>query len=337
MDGLLVAAALLSALLHASWNAAVKASGDAPQAMAAQMYAAGLIALGALVWVGLPAWAALPWMAVSVSFSLGSVALLLRAYRHIAFGIAYPITRGASVMLVVPLAGALRYDSFRQSADGNTNERNADRLSPRVSLAYQVLPWLEPYIAYSEAFRSPSLTELYVSGQHFPGNSFVPNPNLRPETSRNLEAGLNIRFGDVLRTGDRLRARITAFENRIDDFIERKHGRAPITYEHPLMERHLQETYGVMVYQEQVMRLAADLAGLTLGEAVSRDLEARFERGFRELGIASARIARLVCPIGGGAVRDKRPAVIAALVAAELITTFARLESRPVETLAEAC
>jgi hemoglobin/transferrin/lactoferrin receptor protein len=118
------------------------------------------------------------------------------------------------------LTGALRYDSFRQSADGNTNERNADRLSPRVSLAYQVLPWLEPYIAYSEAFRSPSLTELYVSGQHFPGNSFVPNPNLRPETSRNLEAGLNIRFGDVLRTGDRLRARITAFENRIDDFIE---------------------------------------------------------------------------------------------------------------------
>ncbi|PWU21240.1 MAG: DNA polymerase III subunit alpha, partial [Candidatus Rokuibacteriota bacterium] len=53
----------------------------------------------------------------------------------------------------------------------------------------------------------------------------------------------------------------------IDDFVNRKHGRAPITYEHPLMERHLQETYGVMVYQEQVMRLAADLAGLTLGEA----------------------------------------------------------------------
>jgi DNA polymerase III subunit alpha len=53
----------------------------------------------------------------------------------------------------------------------------------------------------------------------------------------------------------------------IDDFIDRKHGRAAITYEHPLMERHLEETYGVMVYQEQVMRLAADLAGLSLGEA----------------------------------------------------------------------
>src|SRR5262245_61607041 len=53
----------------------------------------------------------------------------------------------------------------------------------------------------------------------------------------------------------------------IDDFIERKHGRAAIAYEHPVMERHLQETYGIMVYQEQVMRLAAELAGLSLGEA----------------------------------------------------------------------
>jgi DNA polymerase III subunit alpha len=53
----------------------------------------------------------------------------------------------------------------------------------------------------------------------------------------------------------------------IDEFVNRKHGRAKITYEHPAMERHLQETYGIMVYQEQVMRLAADLAGFTLAEA----------------------------------------------------------------------
>src|SRR5262245_43324295 len=53
----------------------------------------------------------------------------------------------------------------------------------------------------------------------------------------------------------------------IDEFINRKHGRSPIAYEHPLMESHLQETYGIMVYQEQVMRLAADMAGLSLGEA----------------------------------------------------------------------
>jgi DNA polymerase-3 subunit alpha len=53
----------------------------------------------------------------------------------------------------------------------------------------------------------------------------------------------------------------------IEDFVNRKHGRAAISYEHPLMESHLQETYGIMIYQEQVMRLAADLAGFSLGEA----------------------------------------------------------------------
>jgi xanthine dehydrogenase accessory factor/xanthine dehydrogenase large subunit len=44
-----------------------------------------------------------------------------------------------------------------------------------------------------------------------------------------------------------------------------------------------------------------------------------FARAFRRLGMAEAAIARLVCPIGAGRVRDKRPAVIAALVAAEIL------------------
>ena len=57
-----------------------------------------------------------------------------------------------------------------------------------------------------------------------------------------------------------------------------------------------------------------------IGSATKR---AKFERGFRELGIPKDRIARLVCPIGGGTVRDKRPPVIAALVAAELIGCLA--------------
>jgi len=83
-----------------------------------------------------------------------------------------------------------------------------------------VTPWLQPYVGYAEAFRAPSLTELYVGGQHFPGNRFVPNPNLRPETSQNVEIGANLRFSDVLRPGDRLRMRVTAFRSEIDDFIE---------------------------------------------------------------------------------------------------------------------
>ncbi len=53
----------------------------------------------------------------------------------------------------------------------------------------------------------------------------------------------------------------------IDDFIKRKHGEREITYFHPKMEDALQTTYGVLVYQEQVMQISKDLSGFTGGEA----------------------------------------------------------------------
>ena len=53
----------------------------------------------------------------------------------------------------------------------------------------------------------------------------------------------------------------------VDDYIARKHGRVEIKYDLPQMESVLKETYGVIAYQEQVMRLASELAGFTLGQA----------------------------------------------------------------------
>lgn len=53
----------------------------------------------------------------------------------------------------------------------------------------------------------------------------------------------------------------------VEDFIARKHGQVPVTYLHPKLEPILKNTYGVILYQEQVMRIASDLAGFTLGEA----------------------------------------------------------------------
>lgn len=53
----------------------------------------------------------------------------------------------------------------------------------------------------------------------------------------------------------------------IPDFIRRRHGEVPIQYEHPLLEPICKETYGVLVYQEQVMLAAQVLAGYTLGGA----------------------------------------------------------------------
>jgi DNA polymerase III subunit alpha len=53
----------------------------------------------------------------------------------------------------------------------------------------------------------------------------------------------------------------------VDDFIDRKHGRKPVAYELPELKDLLEETYGVIVYQEQVMQIANRLAGYSLGEA----------------------------------------------------------------------
>ena len=53
----------------------------------------------------------------------------------------------------------------------------------------------------------------------------------------------------------------------IPDFIDRKHGRKPITYDLPCMERYLKDTYGITVYQEQVMLLSREIADFTRGES----------------------------------------------------------------------
>jgi DNA-directed DNA polymerase III PolC len=92
----------------------------------------------------------------------------------------------------------------------------------------------------------------------------------------------------------------------IPDFIARKHGRAKITYEHPAMETFTRETYGIMVYQEQIMQIASEMAGFTMGEADTlrramgkkdRDLMAqqrqKFIAGCKERGTATAKAERV--------------------------------------------
>ncbi len=78
---------------------------------------------------------------------------------------------------------------------------------------------------------------------------------LKPETFEDIIAVLALYRPGPLGSG------------MVDDFINRKHGRIPIGYPHPLLEPILKETYGVIIYQEQVMQIANVLAGYTMGEA----------------------------------------------------------------------
>jgi len=92
----------------------------------------------------------------------------------------------------------------------------------------------------------------------------------------------------------------------LDEFMKRKHGQVPIRYEHPRLEPILKSTYAVIVFQEQVMRIANELAGFSLGQAdllrramgkkISEVMEAQrksFVDGCKKNGIAERPATRI--------------------------------------------
>lgn len=103
MDGLVVLAALLSAALHAAWNAAARARPDAGDAFASFVIAAGIWAALALPFVGLPATASLPWLAAGVVANVIGMRCLVAAYERTSFAIAYPVARGLYPPIVLVL------------------------------------------------------------------------------------------------------------------------------------------------------------------------------------------------------------------------------------------
>ncbi len=125
--------------------------------------------------------------------------------------------------------GALRYDSYRLTGGAIKNE--GSRLSPKITVG--VTPW-QPvtfYASYAEGYRAPALTETLIDGFHPPPLSagrFFPNPDLKPEIAHNIEAGVNLRFEDVIVPEDRLRMKLGILHNRVDDYIEQVFTRFPI-------------------------------------------------------------------------------------------------------------
>ncbi len=92
----------------------------------------------------------------------------------------------------------------------------------------------------------------------------------------------------------------------IPDFIDRKHGRKPIVYDLPELKEILEETYGVIVYQEQVMKISHKLAGYSLGDAdilrkamgkkkaeEMANQRERFITGANQLGFPPKKIAKI--------------------------------------------
>jgi hemoglobin/transferrin/lactoferrin receptor protein len=116
---------------------------------------------------------------------------------------------------------AARYDRYELSGGGVSTE--GDRLSPKLTIGLTPVPWITPYVTYAEGYRAPSVTETLVAGVHpvtFAAFEFLPNPGLRPEVGKTKEAGVNLRFNDILRPGDAFRGKVNVYRNDVDDYIE---------------------------------------------------------------------------------------------------------------------
>lgn len=116
------------------------------------------------------------------------------------------------------VVGGVRYDHYELSSA--TNSAEGSRVSPKITIGVTPFNGVEFYGTYAEAYRAPTITETLIEGYHpFPAFRMLPNPNLKPEVAHNLEAGVNLKFNDVLRAGDSFRGKISVFRNEIDNFI----------------------------------------------------------------------------------------------------------------------
>jgi len=122
---------------------------------------------------------------------------------------------------------ALRFDSWNTDPSvANRSEQSESRLSPKIALTWRALDWLALYASYAEAFRAPTLVELYSL---HPGFITLDASNLRPEVMKNREVGFRLRFDDVLAPSDALRFKFSYYDADVEDLIDTEFNFATFT------------------------------------------------------------------------------------------------------------
>lgn len=103
--------------------------------------------------------------------------------------------------LPVTLLAGTRFDHYENSRAGFAT-KEVQNWSTQGAITLNPTDWLMMFGAYSQAFRTPTLNELYNNSQHFWINFWRPNPNLTPETNLTREAGFGLHFDDLLTEND---------------------------------------------------------------------------------------------------------------------------------------
>lgn len=125
--------------------------------------------------------------------------------------------------LPVTLLGGTRYDNYSGSSDGY-DDVDADKWSSRAGITVTPAEWLMLFGSYAQAFRAPTMGEMYNDAKHFSigrfyTNYWIPNPNLRPETNETQEYGFGLRFDDLMLADDALEFKASYFDTNAKDYI----------------------------------------------------------------------------------------------------------------------
>ncbi|WP_145550272.1 TonB-dependent hemoglobin/transferrin/lactoferrin family receptor [Yersinia intermedia] len=120
--------------------------------------------------------------------------------------------------LPVSILAGTRYDNYSGSSEGYADV-DADKWSSRGAVSVTPTDWLMLFGSYAQAFRAPTMGEMYNDSRHFPGNYWVPNPNLKPETNETQEYGFGLRFNDLLMAEDDLQFKASYFDTNAKDYI----------------------------------------------------------------------------------------------------------------------
>lgn len=118
------------------------------------------------------------------------------------------------------IIAALRYDHYELK--GGDVHSEGDRVSPKITAGITPFNGVTIFATYAEGYRAPAITETLIEGTHSPPATFplLPNPDLKPEVAHNLEGGINIKRDNVLSSNDMFRAKLVAFQNKVDDYID---------------------------------------------------------------------------------------------------------------------
>ncbi|CFR24166.1 TonB-dependent hemoglobin/transferrin/lactoferrin family receptor [Yersinia kristensenii] len=127
--------------------------------------------------------------------------------------------------LPVSILAGTRYDNYSGSSEGYADV-DADKWSSRGAMTVTPTDWLMLFGSYAQAFRAPTMGEMYNDSRHFPGNYWVPNPNLKPETNETQEYGFGLRFNDLLMAEDDLQFKASYFDTNAKDYIDIKVNRS---------------------------------------------------------------------------------------------------------------